>query len=193
MLIKLPIQLDINELKTYLASVQKSCAPFIKNDSPWGGWSVTSSNGEIYDGWQSGEKLFRDNISDEEKIKLHLELRDKKFDTPTSLYSPLIDKILSQLAPFDLKTTRIRLVILKPHDQQLAYWHQDGKSAANYFKLRLHIPIITNELCRFEYRDQSFHLPADGSAYIIDVSKEHRVLNESNEDRYHLMMDLLSY
>lgn len=192
MFIKLNTNFDIEKLKLYLDTVTSYSAPLMKKNSAWGGWSITSSDGTVQDGWQGGERLFAENISPEAQQKLQAEFKAKKFNIPTPLYTPLIADIISQLGEMDLEFLRIRIALLKPHDEKESYWHQDGKSADNYFKLRLHIPIITNEKCLFEYPDKKFHLPADGSAYIIEVSKPHRVLNLSNENRYHLMMDLHS-
>lgn len=44
--------------------------------------------------------------------------------------------------------------------------------------MRLHIPIETNENCLFIFKNQiPVHLPADGSAYIVDTRQIHTVLN----------------
>lgn len=192
MFIKLDTKFDIQKLKAYVDFVKNQSPPFMKKQTAWGGWSVTSSDGTISDGWQGGERFFVEGLSEEEKEKIKKEFESKVFNKPTPLFTPLIQEILDEVRKMDFQPMRVRLVVLKPHEEKEAYWHQDGKSAANYFKLRLHIPIITNSLCTFEYPDKKYHLSADGSAYIIEVSKPHRVLNLSNEERYHLMMDIYS-
>ena len=62
---------------------------------------------------------------------------------------------------------------------------------------RLHIPIITNPNCFFEWQRadgsiESVHLPADGSAWLVRVDLSHRAVNRSNEPstRVHLLMGL---
>ena len=192
MLIKLDTRFDIDTLRAYVKMVRSQYTPVMKKTSGWGGWSITSSDGSVEDGWQGGEKLFMENLPDSEKEKVKKEFEKKIFNKPTPIYTSEIKQIVDHLEQMGFKAFRIRLVMLKPHAEAESYWHQDGNSDNGTVKLRLHIPIITNTQCTFEYTDQKFHLPADGSAYVIDVSKLHRVLNLSNEDRYHIMMDIYS-
>jgi hypothetical protein len=190
MLIKLETKFNLTELKALITKAEQLGPPWIKNDRFWGGWSVTSSNGDIYDGWQSGEKIFNENLPDEVRVKQLIQFRNLKFDTPTPLYDGSLEEVLKKIHSYDLKTTRMRIAVLLPHSEEEAYWHQDARSVDQHFRLRLHIPLITNEKCTFEYKNRKWHLPADGSSYLLDVSKPHRVLNLSNEKRYHLMMDV---
>jgi hypothetical protein len=190
MIIKLENKININELLSYFDFVQKSYPPYMKKNTPWGGWSITSSNGDIYDGWQPGEKIFNSEISKIERNKLKDVFDNNEFNKPTQIYTPYIEKILTEIQEniSGIKLSRIRIAVLLPHKEIDAYWHKDSDRSA---KFRLHIPIITNENCFFEYENERRHLPADGSIYLIDVSKMHRVLNLSNEIRYHLFADTL--
>ena len=63
-------------------------------------------------------------------------------------------------------------------------WHRDTEK-------RLHIPIITNEGCKMVIEDISFHMPADGSAYITDNTKYHNFFNGSEIERVHLVSTLI--
>ncbi len=67
-------------------------------------------------------------------------------------------------------------------------WHYDGTE--DVYAVRLHIPIITNNQCFFATRNESYHLPADGSAYVLRVNVEHCAHNFGSEDRYHLVMNM---
>ncbi len=191
MILKLHRNYDISRLTQLVNKAEAYGAPWLKNKGFWGGWSLTSSNGEVYDGWESGEKIFNETVSDEVRLRLLRDFQDKRFTIKTAIYDEYIDLIKEDLSRLHLLIERIRLVILVPHSESQAYWHQDASPPRNFFRLRLHIPIITNEGCLFEYKDRREHLPADGSAYIIDVGRPHRVLNLSMENRYHLMMDLV--
>jgi hypothetical protein len=56
---------------------------------------------------------------------------------------------------------------------------------------RIHIPILTNDLCRFYFPKQSSCLedfmPDDGSIYWVDTRKTHTFINCSNFKRIHIV------
>jgi len=62
-------------------------------------------------------------------------------------------------------------------------WHTD------FSQVCLHIPIITNLGCRFVYEDKSFHMPADGTVYIVNNEKYHSFMNGGNEPRVHITIE----
>ncbi len=191
MILKLERNYNLQKLTKLVEAAEAHGPPWLKNDGFWGGWSLTSSTGEVYDGWQSGEKIYDSTLSDEERLRILSSFRDQRFMTKTPIYDEYVDQITEDLASLHLLVERVRLVVLVPHAESEAYWHKDSSPPRNLFKLRLHIPIITNEHCFFEYQDRRTHFPADGSAYVIDVGRPHRVLNLSSENRFHLMMDLV--
>ena len=80
------------------------------------------------------------------------------------------------------KIGRVRL-LMKPPRSCLS-WHRDPEP-------RIHVPIITNEGCKMVIEDESFHMPANGSAYITDNTKYHNFFNGSEIDRVHLVATLL--
>ena len=57
-----------------------------------------------------------------------------------------------------------------------------------YTRVRIHIPIITNPKVTFYCADQHTHMQA-GECWIFNSWRRHRVTNESNEDRIHLVID----
>ncbi|MBC7428443.1 MAG: aspartyl/asparaginyl beta-hydroxylase domain-containing protein [Bacteriovorax sp.] len=192
MIIKLELKIDIQKLISYLEFVKKTYPPFMKKNGPWGGWSITSSNGEVHDGWQAGEKINDLLTTEQEKAKIKSFFSITKFDRPTPIYTNEIEellKLINNSIP-NMKISRVRIAILKPHLEETAYWHKDGEAQGDEKVFRLHIPIITNEQCIFEYSTGKHHLIADGSIYLIDISKQHRVINSSNENRFHLIADV---
>tara|TARA_Y100000590_G_scaffold10854_2_gene13373 strand:+ start:12532 stop:13104 length:573 start_codon:yes stop_codon:yes gene_type:complete len=81
------------------------------------------------------------------------------------------------------KIGRVRF-LLKPPRSCLS-WHRDPDK-------RLHIPIITNLGARMVIEEESFHMPADGNAYITDNTKYHNFFNGGEQNRVHLVAVLLS-
>lgn len=57
-----------------------------------------------------------------------------------------------------------------------------------YNRVRIHIPIITNELVTFYCGDQDIHMQA-GECWIFDSWRNHNVINRSDQDRTHLVID----
>lgn len=59
------------------------------------------------------------------------------------------------------------------------HWHRN---------VRIHIPIVTNENVIFYCGDQSVHMKA-GECWVFDSWLRHRVVNDSDETRIHLVLD----
>lgn len=53
--------------------------------------------------------------------------------------------------------------------------------------VRLHIPIETNPEAWFEIEGRRYHLPADGSAYLVNTSRIHRIGNPGETRRSHIV------
>lgn len=67
--------------------------------------------------------------------------------------------------------------------------HRDKGDTWAVGKIRLHIPIYTNEDIWFFIDDQRVVM-AEGECWYTDVSHLHSVTNRSNEDRVHLLLDV---
>ncbi len=65
-------------------------------------------------------------------------------------------------------------------------WHMDLNE-------RIHVPIITNSGCHLVIENNVYHLPADGSSYIADVTPPHTAFNGGWDNRYNLLLDVLGY
>jgi len=57
-----------------------------------------------------------------------------------------------------------------------------------YTRVRIHIPVITNPQVTFYCADQNTHMKA-GECWIFNSWRRHRVTNESDADRVHLVID----
>ncbi|MBU2881399.1 aspartyl/asparaginyl beta-hydroxylase domain-containing protein [Psychrosphaera sp. B3R10] len=58
-----------------------------------------------------------------------------------------------------------------------------------YDRVRIHIPIVTDEQVIFYCGDKQVHM-AEGDAWIFDSWKNHRVVNASDKTRVHLVVDI---
>jgi Aspartyl/Asparaginyl beta-hydroxylase len=54
-----------------------------------------------------------------------------------------------------------------------------------------HIPIITNPGCWFVYENRSFSMPADGTIYVVNSSRNHTFVNSGTKPRIHLTFEIL--
>ena len=100
-------------------------------------------------------------------------------DKTEELYAyPLFDMpyINSIMKEHDLCRTRV--MMMKP--KTTYYWHNDATK-------RLHIPIVTHEHCFLVLEDERIHLPADGTAYVVDTTKYHTAMNCSKINRIHIV------
>lgn len=86
---------------------------------------------------------------------------------------PYTNKLLKK---YKMYNTRIMCLSGK----QCYTWHIDQTP-------RIHIPLITNEKCKFIIEDTCFNLPID-NIYWVDTTKYHTALNGNKEfDRYHIV------
>lgn len=182
------LNFDIRKLQEHLKEVVIP-KEITRQSRSFGGWSVLSSNGDYKDGWWMGYILYKNEASEEEKAKIRSEIGSKKsvdFVVETEICSGYMKEVIDTVRSHNLSPSRARIICLTAESS--SSWHTD--SPAHLYAVRLHVPIITNEGCFFETRDEREHLAADGSAYFLYVNKEHRVVNHGTEDRYHLVMDI---
>lgn len=144
------------------------------------GWAVTSRDGSLEDGVRristkpSGNSL------------------NKRGVVGTEICTGVLEQTMHSLYEYGVKPYRARVMSLQNEGEEMPF-HVDAEKET----WRLHIPIVTNENCYFEWRRkggeiESVHLPADGSAWLVRVDVEHRAVNRSREssERVHLLMGL---
>lgn len=90
--------------------------------------------------------------------------------------------VFSGLAP--IRSFRARLLTTEP-GYSMPELHVDGR-----YGVRLHIPVETNPDAWMQVGREHFHLPADGSAYLLNTSRAHRVGNPGATARTHLVLVL---
>ena len=102
--------------------------------------------------------------------------------TPALLASAYIQQVL---ASFNTVWSRSRLMRIEgggsvpPHSDTNHHW---------FFRVRVHIPVITRPEVRFYCADQRVHMAA-GEAWVFDNWREHRVENPTSDARIHLVAD----
>lgn len=113
--------------------------------------------------------------------------RNNDFDGPMAITSELQNSEYMQqvMASFGEVLARSRLMRLNAgaevseHVDFNYHW---------YSRVRIHIPIITNPNVVFHCGDQAIHMRA-GECWIFDSWRRHKVVNASDQDRVHLVID----
>jgi len=158
----------------------------------FGGWSLTSRTGD----WRDGFEFYQNN--DEEATKLFFKENDNnikalkffniaqsvEYKNPTQACVGEIKNVLDQIEAAGLYPRRARVTCLKAGCKSLV--HTDG--APTEYIARIHIPLFTNPKCVFICEGKSLYMEA-GNVYMAWVNKWHQIRNDSNEDRYHIIMD----
>lgn len=93
--------------------------------------------------------------------------------------------VFSRLLPLPVFHTR--LLSIAPFSTA-GNLHSDGPTSK-----RLHIPIETNESAWFQIEETRYHLPADGSAYLVNTTKNHCVGNDGDSPRTHIVSVLFRH
>lgn len=185
---KIHIPFDIKKLQEEFSLVYQSYEPVMPGPS-FGGWSVTSSDGDYRDGWVSQKKYFdakESSLEDVRERNQQLGFKGPQFyRTPTQICTGQIQSIVDFLDREGYFPCRARYTVLKANSS--IPFHRDYPEWL--YGVRLHIPIITNAHCFFEYEGEKKHLPSDGSAFLMKINKMHRVYNDSNDNRIHFICD----
>ena len=156
-----------------------------------GGWSALSLRGYLSD----PNFIIKPS---EMKEKWHLQHQDKEFFLQdTELRALLgVEDMLSDLCSDPTRFHRIR--VMKLGANSIIERHTDQVDPDIGVKVgtlpRFHIPIITNEDCKFQVWGlngmREFHME-QGSLWYLDTRKPHRVIN-GDSDRYHLVIDIMA-
>jgi hypothetical protein len=158
----------------------------------FGGWSITSRTGDWRDGWDffqndEGKELevfFPKNDNNYKTLKFFNIAMSMEHDKPTQACQGEIAKLVQQIEELGFYPRRVRVSCLKAGAKSLV--HKD--SDLNEYMARIHIPLITNPKCVFIQFGQNLYMEP-GNAYMVWVNKWHQIRNDSNEDRYHIIMD----
>lgn len=184
---KSDLKFDIDLLQQHLRNhvLDKEIS---RQSEAFGGWSVLSGNGDFKDGWQKGHLLYKKDVSDDEKQKIRGQITKKfsEYTVETEICTGYLLQVIESVREKKLMPYRARIICLTAG--QSSIWHSDAPS--HIYAVRLHIPILTNEECFFETKEEREHIPADGSAHFVYVNREHRVVNNGKTDRFHLVMDV---
>jgi len=155
--------------------------------SNFGGWNLQSRTGDWRDGFQMGYELCqnKDGTYNYPLAKfLNLSLPFEHVNKTQACVGPY-SKLVDQLTELGFYPRRMRLTVLKANSKSII--HRDAP--ADQYLARIHIPIITNEECIHWTEHGEFHMPADGSAYMLWVNNLHQIRNTSKIDRYHIICD----
>lgn len=142
-------------------------------------------------------------ISDQDAIReSHMIYRLKRLDKNRVEYSEHADEtthsiddkfIVGELAKlfsfFKGKVCRVRIANLKAGNKINPHVDYDPS-----YIFRYHVPLITNDQCLFfvvvDDQYKYYKMPSDGDVYWINTGIKHGVINNSNEDRLHLLIDV---
>ena len=183
------LSVDIKKLKAHLTDHVLPLEPVLVGPH-FGGWSVWSSNGDYKDGYQRGQLIYEPTFmpgatAKEKADALGIKSREA-YRVPTSICFGYLAETVNQIRAVGLEPARIRLSLLKAGGHSSK--HRDAPEGS--YSIRLHIPIFTNSGATFVCENEEAHMPSDGSAYIIDVSREHQVFNRGKTDRIILLADV---
>lgn len=102
--------------------------------------------------------------------------------TPALLASPYLQQVLASFGTVWSRSRLMRIAgggAVPEHSDVNHHW---------FYRVRVHIPIVTRPEVRFFCGDQSVHMAA-GEAWIFDNWRLHKVLNPASDARIHLVAD----
>lgn len=176
---RLSFTYNIQKLQGFLTDTVMSIGdPVCPIEPGFGGWSITSQTGSWQDGWRKENEAVLDPIT---------------YSKPTELCIGYMKEVLDDIKSKGLQPTKVRINNLPPYSKSTV--HRDYP--ANNFRARLHIPLLTNEQCchiiynNNDVEQTRIHMAANGSVYMFWANLKHQYINKSNENRYHVVMDVI--
>ena len=173
----------------------------------FGGWSLLSKDAKWTSGWETleppaaqskGVKIDLEKIQNSELLhssaELELFYKAQKYfnishgsehNKPTEACVGEIEKVLNDIREMGFYPARARITCLKAHSKTLV--HKDAEE--HEYMARIHIPLWTNKKCVHICQGKNLHMPADGGVWILWTNTWHQIRNDSDEDRYHIIMD----
>jgi len=159
----------------------------------FGGWSITSRTGDWRDGWdffqndegKAMEVYFPKNDNNFKALKFFGIAHSLEHKNPTEACVGELTNIVNQLEDMGMYPRRVRVTCLKARAKSLV--HRDADDGE--YMARLHIPLITNKKCVFIADGQNLHMEA-GKTYLVWTHIWHQIRNDSDQDRFHLIMDI---
>ena len=159
----------------------------------FGGWSITSRTGDWRDGWdffqndegKAMEVYFPKNDNNFKALKFFNIAHSLEHKNPTEACVGELAYIVNQLEDMGMYPRRVRVTCLKAGSKSLV--HRDAGDGE--YMARLHIPLITNKKCVFIADGQNLHMEA-GKAIVVWTQIWHQIRNDSDQDRFHLLMDI---
>jgi hypothetical protein len=183
-------KVDIGEMRKALDYIKSNYKPVLQGSefgyNNFGGWSLQSKSGDYREGWEMGIEsctkngVINYNLAKYLKIAHPFEIKEK-----TEVCSEVFSNFLDFLENEGFYPRRARITCLKGNSKSVL--HRDA--ADDVYLCRIHVPLITNEKCTHRNENVKFHMPADGSVYMLPVNNLHQISNDSNEDRYHIIID----
>lgn len=177
---RLKLEVDLNKLQQDAKRLESRFLPKMKIIKHWQAIALRNGNG---DSGFDGLHLFQ--VLEGGKLKPCM-------DTEWMAHTEYIPQIIEQIETnYGTKVGLVRLLKLTPHKD--IQEHKDGiffgLHDGNIF--RMHIPIFTNPQVKFYIEDRAYFLEP-GKFYYMNVSKNHHVTNNSDQDRIHLVLDLVA-
>ena len=158
----------------------------------FGGWSLLSANGDWRDGWDffqndegmAMETFFPKDDNNYKSLKFFNISMSTEHKNPTQGCQGEIARVLDQIRELGFYPSRARVTCLKAGAKSLV--HKDADD--NEYMARIHIPLITNPKCTFTADGETLYMEP-GNIYMVWVNIWHQIRNDSDEDRYHIIMD----
>jgi hypothetical protein len=175
---KLKLNVNLDEIRNYYNTVV--------NDFNYLKWSRSLDDIESGVGGHSFENLYGWGI----------ESNQPDIDQPCPPYNVL--KLKNEYKETKLVFGPIlNLKKLFPNSHQYSIAGHPSGTRVNLHRdsdkyLKIHIPIYTNPSAEFIFKDNKYHLPADGSIYLVNTQVMHGTDNQGTTDRVHLFFKVPS-
>lgn len=176
-IVRIPLALSEAALKASLARVQEKF--------PWSGKDGEDHYRAIGLQYHDPKNPYLDavdrqatyTLGEARQFELSIEHSRFRFFDRRNLAGEEFEYVFRRLLP--LRVFRTRLMTVAP-GFHAGNPHSDGPKS-----MRLHIPLETNPGAWFEIEGRRYHLPADGSAYLVNTSLVHRIGNDGSTPRTH--------
>lgn len=182
--IKLDFKYDLNKVLEELHQIENLYLLKLRFMKNWQGIPLRNSMGSSqHDGLELGLSLLRNGNKLSFQECKNTEIMDKLN------YIPELIENLKKYLNTEIGMVRILKIPAKQHVGQ----HQDGEifDLENGQIYRLHFPLISHPNVKFIINNKNYYFEP-GNAYYANVFYPHEIINNSEIDRVHLVVDVLA-
>lgn len=169
--------------------------PFNVGKNKYGGWSLTSNDGDWKSGWETGSAMKDGEWNKDLALKKGYKSKNGRFSQTikTELYKGYLVEVIETFKNLGFFPIAARIWTIPPDGHHIGI-HTDAP--ANMYSVRIHVPLLVNDMSVHIWYNDDYtekfktRLDATGHSYMFKTNTLHDAYNNDKIlPRYHLIFE----